>query len=69
MQVEIPYTFMVSHLTIFKNDSNFIFINYLIFEKKRQKKKGNRRRSIGYCPHLCKSPLQPFQPAQQSPRL
>ena len=31
--------------------------------------KGNRRRSIGYCPHLFKSPLQPFQPAQQSPRL
>ncbi len=28
--------------------------------------KGNRRRSIGYCPHLWKSPLQPFQPAQQS---
>ncbi len=31
--------------------------------------KGNRRRSIGYCPHLCKAPMQPFQPAQQSPRL
>ncbi len=31
--------------------------------------KGNRRRSIGYCPHLWKSPLQPFQPAQQSPWL
>ena len=29
--------------------------------------KGNRRTSIGYCPHLWKSPLQPFQPAQQSP--
>ncbi len=27
--------------------------------------KGNRRRSIGYCPHLWKSPLQPFQPSQQ----
>ncbi len=31
--------------------------------------KGNRRRSIEYCPHLWKSPLQPFQPAQQSPWL
>ena len=31
--------------------------------------KGNRRRSIGYCPHLWESPLQPFQPAQHSPRL
>ena len=28
--------------------------------------KCNRRKSIGYCPHLWKSPLQPFQPAQQS---
>ena len=28
--------------------------------------KGNRRRSIGYCPYLWKSPLQAFQPAQQS---
>ncbi len=24
--------------------------------------KGNRRTSIGYCPHLGKSPLRPFQP-------
>ena len=33
--------------------------------------KGNRRRSIGYCPHLhdlWKSPLQPFQPAHEVPR-
>ena len=28
--------------------------------------KGNLRRSIGYCPHLWKPTLQPFQPAQQS---
>ncbi len=28
--------------------------------------KGNHRGSIGYCPHLWKSPLQPFQHAQQS---
>ncbi len=35
----------------------------------RLQTKGNRRRSIGYCPHLWKSPLQPFQPAQQSPWL
>ncbi len=26
-------------------------------------RKGNRRRSMGYCPHLRKSPLQPFQTA------
>ena len=31
--------------------------------------KGNCRISIGYCPHLSKSPLLPFQPAQQSPWL
>ena len=31
--------------------------------------KGNRRRSIGYCPHTWKSPLQPFHPPQQSPWL
>ncbi len=32
----------------------------------QQHSKGNRRRSKGYCPHLWKSQLQPFQPEQQS---
>ncbi len=52
----------------------FYFENWKYFEnivagwKLKDEKicKGNHWRSIGYCPHLGKSPLQPFQPAQQS---
>ncbi len=40
---------------------------YLItFKVKTLCDKGNRRRSIGYCPHLWKSPLQAFQPRQEN---
>ena len=38
----------------------------LAMEQPFKTNKGSGRRSIGYSPHLLKSPVQPFQPAQES---
>ncbi len=43
-----------------------VFPKQLRRNENYNKVKGNRRGSIEYCPHLWKSPLQTFQPAQQS---
>ncbi len=48
-----------------ERDNDSISITWYNYNT-RNAEKGSRRRSIRYCPHLWKSPLQPFQPTQQS---